>query len=104
MAVTVRPTELVAAEELRTEEKQRLLGVIPNFYTSYIYDAAPLTVKQKFSLAVRNGVDPAAFIGIGIVCPASHRRPMPMPGTGKVPRDIANVMPHGLPMDAVATS
>ena len=66
MAVTVRPTELVAAEQLRTEEKQRLLGVIPNFYTSYIYDAAPLTWKQKFSLAVRNGVDPAAFIGIGL--------------------------------------
>jgi hypothetical protein len=66
MEVTVRPTELIAAEQLRTEEKQRLIGVIPNFYTSYIHDAAPLTSKQKFSLATRNGLDPIAFIGIGI--------------------------------------
>jgi hypothetical protein len=66
MEVTVRPTELIAAEQLRAEEKQRLIGVIPNFYTSYIHDAAPLTSKQKFLLATRNGLDPIAFIGIGV--------------------------------------
>jgi hypothetical protein len=66
MEVTVLPTDLIAAGQLRAEEKQRLIGVIPNFYTSYIPDAAPLTWKQKFSLAVRNGVDPIAFIGIGL--------------------------------------
>ena len=38
MEVTVRPTDLIAAEQIRAAEKQRLLGV-PNFYTSYIYDA-----------------------------------------------------------------
>jgi Carboxypeptidase regulatory-like domain len=64
--VTVRPTEFIAAEQLRAEEKQRLVGVIPNFYTSYIHDAAPLTWKQKFLLAARNGSDPVAFIGIGL--------------------------------------
>src|SRR5260370_19540019 len=42
MEVTVRPTDLIAAEQIRAEEKQRLVGVIPNFYTSYIHDAAPL--------------------------------------------------------------
>jgi hypothetical protein len=66
MEVTVLPTELIAAGQLRVEEKQRLVGVIPNFYTSYMYDAAPLTWKQKFSLAARNGVDPVAFIGIAL--------------------------------------
>jgi hypothetical protein len=65
MEVTVRPTDLVAAEQIRAEEKQRLIGVIPNFYTSYIYDAAPLTWKQKFSLAARNSLDPVTFIGAG---------------------------------------
>jgi hypothetical protein len=65
MEVTVRPTELVAAGQIRAEEKQRLVGVIPNFYTSYIYDAAPLTWKQKFSLAARNSLDPVTFIGVG---------------------------------------
>jgi hypothetical protein len=63
--VTVRPTELIAAEQIRAEEKQRLVGFFPNFYTSYIYDAAPLTAKQKFSLAARGTFDPVAMIGVG---------------------------------------
>ena len=63
--VTVHPTEFVAAEEVRAAEKQRLLGVIPNFYTSYINDAAPLTAKQKFLFAARGTFDPVAMIGIG---------------------------------------
>ncbi|HET7108635.1 MAG TPA: carboxypeptidase-like regulatory domain-containing protein [Candidatus Acidoferrum sp.] len=63
--VTVRPTEFIAAEQIRAEEKQRLVGFFPNFYTSYIYDAAPLTAKQKFSLATRGTFDPVAMLGIG---------------------------------------
>jgi hypothetical protein len=66
MEVTVRPTELIAAEQIRAEEKQRLVGVIPNFFTSYIHDAAPLNWKQKFSLTARNSFDPIAFIGVGL--------------------------------------
>jgi Carboxypeptidase regulatory-like domain len=63
--VTVRPSDLIAAEQIKAEEKQRLIGVIPNFYTSYIYDAAPLTSKQKFSLAARGTFDPVSMIGVG---------------------------------------
>ena len=65
MELTVRPTEFIAAEQIRAEEKQRLVGFFPNFYTSYIYDAAPLTAKQKFSLATRGTFDPVAMLGIG---------------------------------------
>ena len=65
MEVTVRPTEFIAAEQIRAQEKQRLVGFFPNFYTSYIYDAAPLTAKQKFSLATRGTFDPVAMLGIG---------------------------------------
>jgi hypothetical protein len=65
MEVTVRPTDLIAAEQIRAEEKQRLVGVIPNFYTSYIHDAAPLNWKQKFSLAARSAFDPVVYIGVG---------------------------------------
>lgn len=64
--VNVRPTDLIAAEQIKAEEKQRLIGVIPNFYTSYVYDAAPLTWKQKFSLAARGTFDPVAMIGVGV--------------------------------------
>ena len=66
LEVTVRPTELIAAEQIRAEEKQRLVGFFPNFYTSFIYDAAPLTTKQKFSLAARGTFDPVAMIGVGL--------------------------------------
>ena len=63
--VTVHPIEFVAAEELRAAEQQRLLGVIPNFYTSYIPEAARLTSKQKFLFAVRGTFDPVAMVGVG---------------------------------------
>jgi hypothetical protein len=65
MEVTVRPIDVIAAEQIRAEEKQRLVGVIPNFYTSYIRDAAPLNWKQKFSLAARSAFDPVVYIGVG---------------------------------------
>ena len=64
MAVTVHPTEFIAAEQIRAAEKQRLMGVIPNFYTSYTFDAAPLTARQKFLFAVRGTFDPVSMVGV----------------------------------------
>jgi hypothetical protein len=63
--VTVHPTDVIAAEQIRAEEKQRLVGILPNFYTSYVADAAPLTWQQKFSLATRGTFDPIAMVGVG---------------------------------------
>ncbi len=57
--------EEVAEKEIRTEEKQRVLGVLPNFYVTYNPDAVPLTSKQKFKLAWKTGMDPVAFAFIG---------------------------------------
>ena len=51
----------VAEEQIKEEEKQRALGFIPNFYVTYIPNAAPLTAKQKFELAGRTIVDPVTF-------------------------------------------
>lgn len=48
----------VAEEQMKVEEKQRVLGAIPNFYVSYVPNAAPLNSKQKFKLAARTVVDP----------------------------------------------
>lgn len=66
LEVTVRPTEMIAAAQIRAQEKQRLVGFFPNFYTSFVYDAAPLSVKQKFSLATRGTFDPVAMLGVGL--------------------------------------
>jgi hypothetical protein len=54
-------TEEVAEAQIKDEEKQRALGFIPNFYVSYIPNAAPLTPKQKFELAGKTIVDPVTF-------------------------------------------
>ncbi len=53
----------IAQEQIALEEKQRVLGVLPNFYTSYIWSAAPLTAGQKFHLAARSVTDPVEFLG-----------------------------------------
>jgi hypothetical protein len=100
--VMVRPTDLIAAEQIRAAEKQRLMGVIPNFYTSYIYDAAALTWKQKFSLAVR-GTSIRLHSSAWASPPASSRATTPFPGTAKVRRDTPSVMPQSLWTDGVVT-
>ncbi len=63
----VVPRVEVAEEQIKEQEKQRVLGVVPNFYISYIPDAAPLTTKQKFELAWRSTVDPVNFLITGAV-------------------------------------
>jgi len=64
--VTVRPTDVIAAEQIKAEEKQRFIGVFPNFYISYVHDPAPMTTKQKFSLASHDTFDPVSLIGVGL--------------------------------------
>jgi hypothetical protein len=54
----------VATEQLKVEEKQRVLGFIPNFYVSYEKDPAPLTAKMKFHLAMKVSTDPVTAVGI----------------------------------------
>jgi hypothetical protein len=55
----------LAEEQIHQQEKQRVFGVLPNFYVTYNWNAAPLTAKQKFKLAFRNAIDPVAFLGAG---------------------------------------
>ena len=57
--------EQVAAAQVKTEEKQRVFGVIPNFYVVYEHNAVPLTAKLKFQLALRALVDPVTTAGFG---------------------------------------
>lgn len=56
----------IATEQFRQEEKQRVLGVIPNFYVTYVPNAPPLSTKRKFSLALKTSIDPATFVLTGI--------------------------------------
>ena len=57
----------VAQKQVQDEEKQRVLGFIPNFYVSYAPHPAPLTSKQKFVLAWKTTLDPVSFGLIGVI-------------------------------------
>jgi hypothetical protein len=61
------PTEELAEVQIQEEEKQRVLGVFPNFYVSYDPNAVALRPKQKFELAWKTTVDPVTFVLIGAV-------------------------------------
>ncbi len=57
----------IAEAEIKEQEKQRILGFVPNFYVSYVSDAAPLTAKQKFELAWKTTLDPVNFAITGVI-------------------------------------
>ena len=57
----------VAQQQVEEEEKQRVLGFIPNFYVTYDPHPAPLSSKQKFALAWKTTVDPVSFVLIGVI-------------------------------------
>lgn len=69
--VVVTQTEL-ATEQLKAQEQQRVLGVFPNFYSSYIWDAAPLSSGQKYQLALRSIIDPFNFVGTAMFAAAEQ--------------------------------
>jgi hypothetical protein len=57
----------IAEEQLQLEETQRVLGFFPNFYVTYDPHPAPLTAKQKFSLAWKSSIDPVTFAATGAI-------------------------------------
>ncbi len=62
----VATPEEIAAAQLQVEEKQRLVGFLPNFFVSYNWNALPLTPGQKFSLAWKNARDPGNLVLVGM--------------------------------------
>ena len=59
--------EQIADAQVKDQEKQRVFGFIPNFYVSYVPDAAPLSARNKFSLAWKSATDPVTFAAVGAV-------------------------------------
>jgi hypothetical protein len=66
--VNVLATEAeIAQAQVQQQEKQRVLGFVPNFYTTYIWDAAPMAPKLKFQLAFKSIVDPMTFVATAAI-------------------------------------
>jgi hypothetical protein len=65
VSVTVTATTVeMATEQVQIEEKQRILGFVPNFYVVYDSEnAVPLTAKLKFQMAYKVAVDPVSIFG-----------------------------------------
>ena len=59
--------EQIANEEVRLAEKQRIFGIIPNFYVTYDPQPVPLTTKLKFRLAYKAAIDPVTFLGVAFL-------------------------------------
>ncbi len=58
--------KLKAAAELKQQEHQRILGVMPNFNTSNVQNAESLSAGQKWDLALKSALDPFTFFAAGI--------------------------------------
>jgi hypothetical protein len=57
----------IAEDQMHFEENQRVLGVFPNFYVSYVRNPAPFSAGQKFRLAIRTSVDPVSIAIPGVI-------------------------------------
>jgi Carboxypeptidase regulatory-like domain len=64
--VNVVPPEEIAVQQVKAQEKQRIAGLIPNFYVVYEDDAVPLTPKLKFHLAIKLLTDPVTSAGFAL--------------------------------------
>ena len=81
--VIVSPSpEEVAAQQVEAEEKQRVFGIIPNFYVVYEPNPAPLTAKLKFKLAFKVLTDPITVLGIAFLSGIQQAGDTPNYGQG----------------------
>lgn len=64
--VGVTPAEM-AEDEVKAEEKQRMFGIVPNFFVTYEPHPVPLTSKMKFELAWKSASDPFTLSAVAAV-------------------------------------
>lgn len=64
--------EQLAEKQIHLEMQQRVLGIVPNFYTSYDWNAEHLWAKQKFQLALREETDPITLVDVAAVAGAEQ--------------------------------
>lgn len=69
--------EEIAAEQVKVEEQQRVLGIFPNFYVVYDHDAVPLTTKLKFNMALKVSADPVTVAGVGVLAGINQAADVP---------------------------
>ena len=64
--------EELAKEQVQIAVQQRVVGVIPNFYSTYDWNAPPMGAKQKFHLSIRSIIDPVSFLTVAAIAGAEQ--------------------------------
>ena len=83
VTVTSGNKEQLAEEQLRIAVQQRIGNVIPNFYSTYDWNAPPMQAKQKFQLSMRAIFDPVSFLAVaGIAGAEQYKDVFPTYGGG----------------------
>jgi len=75
LATTVTVTgnkEQLAEQQVHIAVQQRIGGVIPNFYSTYDWNAPPMEAKQKFKLGIRSIIDPVSFLSVAGIAGAEQ--------------------------------
>ena len=67
VTVTPESSEEIARKQVKVEEQQRVLGIIPNYYVVYDHNPAPLPTHLKFELATKVLFDPVTMLGTAAV-------------------------------------
>lgn len=66
--------EELSQQQVKIAVQQRVIGVIPNFYSSYDWNAPPMLAKQKFQLSARGLIDPVSFLAVAGIAGAEQNR------------------------------
>ena len=75
--------ERLAEQQLHIALQQRIGGVIPNFYSTYDWNAPPMLAKQKFQLSLRSIFDPVSFLTVaGLAGAEQYKNVFPAYGSG----------------------
>jgi len=75
--------EELAEEQVRIAVKQRVVGIFPNFYSSYDWTAPPMEARQKLQLGLRSTFDPVSFLAVaGIAGAEQYENIFPTYGSG----------------------
>ena len=81
--VSAGKNEQLSKEQLHIAEQQRIAGIIPNFYSSYDWNAPPMLAKHKFQLSIRSIIDPVSFLTVaGHAGVQQYRNVFPEYGSG----------------------
>jgi hypothetical protein len=75
--------EELAEEQVQIAIQQRVVGIFPNFYSSYDWNAQPMEARQKLQLGIRSVFDPVSFLGVAAIAGAEqYENVFPAYGSG----------------------